>query len=473
MADEAARRPGPPPWFGPAVGFLVLTLPLGLLTVTGSDRLENDDTYFHLRFGAEFLSGDWSLRDPGSVSTFATSPWLPTQWLPQVAMAWTERHVGLWAVAVLALALALAYVSLLWVLVRRHVGAVLAAALVVLVTVSSAPYLSARPQVVSYLLTAWFTAAWAASARDGRPRWHLVALTWLWATCHGMWPVALVVGATAVVGVALTSRDRRTVARLGAVVAGCALAAALTPVGPRLYAAVVAVGGRSEFFAEWQATEFTTLGPALALCVLVPLLALLARRERADWPTIGLALLALGWALYSARTVPVALAMAVPLLAAEISRHRARASARPSRPELVAVGSLVVLALVAGGVLAHDRAAAPADTLAFADDELDALPPGSVVLDEWAVGGYVMWRHPGLDPVMHGYGDTFRVDELRRNADLLELEPGWRDSLDDIDPVVALLETDTPLAEVLTELLGWEVVDEGADHVLLAPPDAG
>ena len=54
--------------------------------------LSNTDTYFHLRFGSEFLHG-WSLCHPGSVSSFATS-WLPTQWLPEVVMARTEQASG-------------------------------------------------------------------------------------------------------------------------------------------------------------------------------------------------------------------------------------------------------------------------------------------------------------------------------------------------------------------------------------------
>ena len=55
-----------------------LTL-LGVLVVAvarAARPLTNPDTYFPLRFGAEFLAG-WSLRDPGSVSTSATRDWLP------------------------------------------------------------------------------------------------------------------------------------------------------------------------------------------------------------------------------------------------------------------------------------------------------------------------------------------------------------------------------------------------------------
>ena len=41
----------------------------GALVRRAAMPLDNLDTYFHLRFGHEFLSGDWSVRDPGSVSS--------------------------------------------------------------------------------------------------------------------------------------------------------------------------------------------------------------------------------------------------------------------------------------------------------------------------------------------------------------------------------------------------------------------
>ncbi len=47
------------------------------------------------------------------------------------------------------------------------------------------------------------------------------------------------------------------------------------------------------------------------------------------------------------------------------------------------------------------------------------MPPGTKVLNDWALGGYLMWRYPQLDLVMHGYGDTFTTAELTRNNDLL------------------------------------------------------
>ena len=76
-----------------ALPTLILVGTLAALVSARAVPLANFDTYFHLRFGHEFLNG-WSLRDPGSVSTFATAHWVPTQWLPEVVMAKTEDWLG-------------------------------------------------------------------------------------------------------------------------------------------------------------------------------------------------------------------------------------------------------------------------------------------------------------------------------------------------------------------------------------------
>src|SRR3954468_22258552 len=84
-----------------AFPWLVLVGILVSLLVNTARPLTNTDTYFHLRFGHEFLHG-WSLRHPGSVSTFATADWVPTQWLSEIVMAKTEDVFGLPGVALLS-----------------------------------------------------------------------------------------------------------------------------------------------------------------------------------------------------------------------------------------------------------------------------------------------------------------------------------------------------------------------------------
>src|SRR4051812_37668274 len=116
---RVARRFVPP---------LVMLGILVSLVLNCARPLTNTDTYFHLRFGEEFLHG-WSLRHPGSVSTFATRDWVPTQWLSEIVMARTEDWFGLAGVAWLSGLLQLTLFLTLYVVCRDRAEPLVAAAL--------------------------------------------------------------------------------------------------------------------------------------------------------------------------------------------------------------------------------------------------------------------------------------------------------------------------------------------------------
>jgi hypothetical protein len=98
------------------------------------------------------------------------------------------------------------------------------------------------------------------------------------------------------------------------------------------------------------------------------------------------------------------------------------------------------------------------------------LPPGTVVLDDSAYGGYLMWRFPQLDVVMNGYGDLYTDDELARNADIDEVHDGWVGLVKAVHPDYAILDPSSTLAYNLRFVEGWTVVKVGDDLELLAPP---
>ena len=277
---------------------LVVVGTLASLVANCARTLTNTDTYFHLRFGQEFLDG-WSLRHPGSVSTFATRDWVPTQWLSEIVMARTEDWFGLAGVAWLSGFLEIALFVTLYVVCRDRAEPLVAAALTATALFAMQNGLSMRPQVISYLLVAVVVGAWLRTARDGRVRWWLVPLVWVWAMLHGMWPVALVIGAAAVVGLALDRAPRRLLVRAAAVPVASAVVAALTPVGPELYTAVAAVGSRSQYFAEWGSPDWTSWEyGALALLLVLTGLAMWRRRHN-PWTEIVLVALAVAFAVYS------------------------------------------------------------------------------------------------------------------------------------------------------------------------------
>ncbi|HEX4470730.1 MAG TPA: hypothetical protein VH085_02075 [Nocardioides sp.] len=452
-----------------AFPWLVLAGILISLLVNTARRLTNTDTYFHLRFGHEFLHG-WSLRHPGSVSTFATSHWVPTQWLSEIVMAKTEDWFGLAGVAWLSGLLEVLLFLGVYAAARTRSDPLVAMPVTAVALYAMQSGLSMRPQVVSYLLTAVVVMAWLRTLDDHRLRWWLVPLVWLWAMLHGMWPVALMTGAVATVGLALDRAPRGVVLRSAAVTVSCAVAAAVTPVGPALYGGVVQVGARATYFAEWQPPDWVSWGSAAFAVLLVATLAGLWLRGRNSWTETLLIVLAGVFGAYSVRTVPVGAAMLAPLAAGPLQALLGRRG-RVGRREFRAVLAGSAATLVVLGLAVPHTSAEPLSEPGWTGPALDRLPAGTKVLDDWGLGGYLMWRYPKLDLVMHGYGDTFTTAELDRNNGFVLTSPGWEQDLRATGARVAVLRPWSLLAYALVAQEGWTVVHRSETLELLhAPP---
>lgn len=454
----------PTAMFGAVLVFVVRTVAV---------PLDNMDTYFHLRFGSEFLHGHWSLWHPGSVTPYATSSWVPTQWLPEVVMAQVESWFGLAGVAWLSGLMQVGLVCALYLVTRRWATPTLVVFLLIPTLVGASLGLSMRPQVLSYLLVVVTLGAWLRTWDDGRLRWWLVPLTWLWTMVHGMWPIGIVLGVVAVAGLALDRRtDRRGLGRALLVPVASAVAAALTPLGPAAYGGVLGVGDRSRFFAEWNAPSYTSVPTWIVLAAMLALCAvLLIRGPRPPWTDVAFVLVAGGFAVWSLRTVPVAAVMLMPLVArAARPLLRTRPGPLLRREVYAVVGSGLVALAVLAAVVPHTSDRPPTQPT-WVDPALSALPAHTPVVSDWAYAGYLMWRFPDLDLVMHGYGDTYTIPELQRNEDLLTIAPGWDQELRSTHAEVALLPPGYRLAYALEHQEGWRVVHRSPSlEMLVAPP---
>lgn len=426
------------------------------------------DVYLHLRLGHEFLDG-WSVGRPGHLGPFDSATWHPTQWLPQVGLATAERLAGLAGVMWLAGTAILLLPIVVYVACRRTTAPLPAAIATVLAVLASQPGLSARPQVLSYLLVVVVTATWLATVRDGRPRYWLVLVAWAWVPLHGMWPIGIAIGLVAVVGIALERElPRQQLLRLGAIPVASVAVSLLTPIGTGALESVVGVGARTAYFAEWGPTDFTEPFTLALLAMYAIAFASNLRQGPMSWPTLLLLGLGLAWALYSVRTVPVSALMAAPFVAEAIQRHVPRATTLGRREGT----ALLVTFLVGSAVLAPVVASRADDPVVpgWLDERLDALPAGTRVLNDWDTGAYLLWRHPDLSLAMHGYGDVFTDAELERNADILRLRPGWDAEVAELDADLAVVDPSTALGYALVHDLDWTLVQEDDEFSVLTPP---
>jgi hypothetical protein len=140
------------------------------------------------------------------------------------------------------------------------------------------------------------------------------------------------------------------------------------------------------------------------------------------------------------------------------------------RREVLAVLTGAAVAVGAVAVLVSHTSNDPIAMPPWADGSLKQLPPGTKVLDDWSFGGYLMWRYPQLDLVMHGYGDTFTTAELDRNTRLTSVTPGWEQDLRATGARVALLRSSDYLAFRLVAQEEWVVVHSSDGYELLRAP---
>lgn len=454
------------------VAGLALGLLMALVLVGAALRLVNRDTWFHLTLGQHFRT-DWSLTHPGALTPFATSAWVPTQWSTEVVASAAEKVGGLPAVAFLFGALYLVLILVVYIGCREVAAPTAATVATFAGILGAAPAISSRPQVVSLVLLTLTVTAWRRTATDGRPRWWLVPVTWAWATAHGMWSLGVLLGVVCCVGLVLDRRvgPRRGLLLLGVPVASLA-AAALTPVGPRLLASQLAVSDRSTYIAEWARTRFD--GPpelVVALTAAVVLLVWLLRRGRLSWTSALLFLVAVGWTVSVSRLVACGAIVLAPLLAEALNGRRP-SGWPPARLERAAVGLGALGYLVALGLLVPHTAAVAGDVPRGLVPRLQALPPGSTVLNADDLGAWIEWRTPAVHPVIDGMLDAYPVDYIRRYKQFARAGHGWQDFVQRSGSRVAILRDSSRVTTALQAQLHWRVVDRDGKYVYLVAPRA-
>src|SRR5581483_2956306 len=131
------------------------------------------------------------------------------------------------------------------------------------------------------------------------------------------------------------------------------------------------------------------------------------------------------------------------------------------------------VAVAASALLAGSAAGQPGTPFQAGSWEttaLDAMPTGTVVLNEPSLGGYLIWRYPSLTVTSYGYFDTYTDAQFNELVQLQHALPGWVEDVRASHAKVALLATNSPLAYGLIETLHWTVVQGDTSYELLRAP---
>lgn len=459
-------RPLVPQW----IPFLLVLGLMGMAARQGFRPIGDPDTWWHLRLGDDIWR-TWNFTDPAPWTRFATQHWVTTQWLPEVVASRFEHQFGLPGVAWLTSAGFVLLTAVLYVVCRREADVLAAAVATLVAFLGMSATLTPRPQLASFILLLIVTSAWLQTAKDLRPRWWLIPISWLWASSHGMWFSGIVVGLVVVVGLILDRRIRGAIAlRLMAIPVASLLVAAVTPAGPGLLLSPFAVGGITQYITEWATPSIHDLSPA-ATAVMIAIVALTwARGSQASWTHLILLLVATGWALLSARTVTLGAAMTAPLLAAALQSLLPEHPPAVGRRELAALGAGVVASLVVVAILLPGSTGTPANVPNALNATLDRLPPHTVIFNDFLLGGWLLWRHPNLEPVLDGRAEAFPKSQFEGYIKTSQAGAGWQDFLEKTSATFALVKEGSPLATALDERLHWRSLGRDDGYVLLTAP---
>ncbi len=406
--------------------------------------IRDPDYFWHLTVGRLIAtSGSVPSTDPFSF-TWSGQPWTAHEWLSELVLYQLTDVGGATASLIVFAAVAGAVpVILAWSL-RRLGARPLAVGLVVALTVwVMAPYVTVRPQAVSWLMIALLIAG-LVSLRAERP-WQVLVLGpffALWANLHGLWVVGLGV---VVLYLLFTLIGRTPFAGqwrwMVLATAVAVLGTALTPAGPEgiLYPLRYVDAGDWGLanIQEWQSPDFHDASH-LGLLVLILALVATGGRGAPGW-MVALSWIGVAMALAALRNSPVAAIVAAPALGLGLEhllRHRDQARMRRElRPSvqlgrrIMEIAAAATIALVGIVIVVGQSGRSPDDDAypVAATDRLLVVAPGARVVGEYGWGGYLISRlyDRGGRVFVDGRNDMYAQSILEEYSTVRDAGPGW------------------------------------------------
>ena len=507
MAGAPIARPAAAgnAWWAPDVALAVacVTLFYSLFVFRGYQKLFRDsDAGWHIVTGERILATGELPRTDTYSFTRAGQPWFAWEWASDVLMGAIHRGAGLPGVALFYAAVIAASV---WLWFRLHWTVqgdfLFACAMAPLLLSTCNIHWLARPHVISWLFilgtVLYVERMWG--RLPACPRFRLrdaaaVALfAALWANVHASFfsaPVRCLIYAVRPVGNPVGRGPVRRPSRrwflMAAVISS--LAPLANPYGWRLYSHVFRYVTDSALLSrigEFQSFDFHAAGSeqiiaALFLGMMGGTLAL--TRGRVEH--FLLAVLVTWLALRSARALPLAALLLLPIANAAITgslregfclRHyfayTARLRAMDARLSGVALAPLVILCcwmVLRAPALAAVTGFPPDQFPVAAWPQVAHLPAGARVFAPDKFGGYLIYRSGGAFKVFFdGRSDLYGADFLKQYGRLAQARPGWQTWWSTFHFTHALLPNDAPLLPAL-EQAGWKPIYHDHTVTLLA-----
>jgi hypothetical protein len=477
-----------------------------LLVFGGPSALFRDaDAGWHIRAGERMIaSRTLPVVDSFSFSK-AGAPWIAWEWAADIAVGGVYRASGLAGVAFLY---CLAIGASVWIWFRLNWAA---GGNFLIACLFAAPLLSttnlhwlARPHVFGWLFAlgaVWFCEALRAANDVRRAALGVALISAVWANVHG----SFVLGPAIFFVYALGAWVRPWIwggtspvpARSYFVYGITAFAGSLVnPHGLNLHRHVFAYLADSALLdriGEFQSFNFHAEGSAqIAAALLIGFAGGCAAISARKPERFLLSLMLTAGALRSARMLPVAALLLLPLANGSISDVLTYASVAPRLRRALdrvldygaglramdrgmsGVALVPILALLLFGVVHALKPGFPPDQFPVAAaSAVQALPADAKLFSSDKFGGYLIYRFAGERKVFFdGRSDFYGAEFLKSYSRLVQARPGWRDDFARHGFTHALIPPDYALVAAL-EAEGWKETYRDRTAVLLKSPQGG
>ena len=454
----------------------------------------DSDTWWHLRSGQYILENVTIPQvDPFS-HTKADQVWIDHGWLAQIF--WYGLYaVGGWAA--MALMLAILVTVAFWFVWRQIEANIFISAFgMILGAIVSSVVWAARPQMISFVLTAAVAYLLHRYKRHGGrllPWLPLIML--LWVNVHGGFAIGFMVMAAYGLGETvnnLTKHDEDPVVSwsgLRHLLITIAISLVIVVINPYFWRMwlypfqTVGIGALRDFIQEWQSPNFHLLYvQPFALMLLLLIGAMVRSGRQADWTDLALIAMWTGWALFAARNIAIFALVTTPILIryADLTwtrqwqdwgyDHAAFSSTIVYRGKALTVVNTLLLTLISLAALI--KIVIPLTPQANLTAEQDSLPyeavefmktekPPGPIFNSYNWGGYLIFKlWPDYPVYIDGRTDLYDDEFIRRYISVMVADEGWQQILADDGINTVFVEHNSTLAKFLRRDAGWQMLYE-------------
>jgi hypothetical protein len=436
------------------------------------------DTWWHLRSGETILT-DGFIRADSFSHTLNGAPWVNHSWGAQIILYTLWQAAGMTGLVIYMAGLATAGMAFIYAMSAG--STYMRAFTIILGAAAAAVFWSPRPQMLSFLLSAVVLyLLFLYVYRKVDRIWLLPPIMALWGNLHAGFAIGFIFMGAVIVGEGLNrllnpakaALTWRAIGRLVVIALISVAALLINPVGANILLVpfeTVGIGALRNFIQEWNSPNFQGRETWAFIGLLLALLAAVGvARRRLNWTEFLLIGGTTFMALLAGRNIAVFVVPAVPILTFfldDIMRERGwlitpvrRISGRMAFVNALLIGVVLLAAVVktASVVLPRTvdevmRASLPVDAVAALRAD---LPPGAM-FNSYNWGGYLIYALREKPVFVDGRTDLYGDAVLTRYLNTAIGGDGWRETLDEYDIQLVVMETASGLARRLRDEPDW------------------